>query len=115
MTIGTLLYTLFCGAKKGQDRLGNRYYQGKDGKRWVLYAKGNDASSVPPSWYGWLHYTHDDVLGAAYPWQHEHEPNYTGTRYAYFPPGHLNAPKGQPYSAVPKEPYVPWAPSKEDR
>lgn len=80
--------------KVGEDTFGNeyrtssiKYYLGNN-KRFVIY-KGNDLSSkVPPMWHAWLHYLTNEVpnnnekkLG----WEKEHEPNLTGTKYAYDP------------------------------
>ncbi|MET0154500.1 MAG: NADH-ubiquinone oxidoreductase subunit NDUFA12 family protein [Rickettsiales bacterium] len=105
MTIATRIYTRLCGKKKGSDALGNVYFEnGK--KRWVLYAKGNDASSVCPTWFGWLHHTTDDVAPQPYAWQCEHEPNHTGTQYAYRPPGRREAPSERPAPIK----YGPWTP-----
>ena len=50
------------------DEFGNRYYRTKGGKidptlgferRWVIYNGVAEASTVPPSWHGWLHHTVD--------------------------------------------------------
>lgn len=86
------------GRLVGTDRFGNRYYESKSKKdsfgrlvRWVLYAGHKDASSVPPEWWGWIHYTTEAPLAEnapRRPWQKEHRPNLTGTPEAYRPPGH---------------------------
>jgi len=105
MTIATRIYTRFCGNKKGSDALGNLYFEnGK--KRWVIYAKGNDASSVSPAWFGWLHHTCDEVAPQRYGWQTEHEPNYTGTAHAYRPPGCREDISERPAPTR----YAPWMP-----
>ena len=36
-TVGTFLYTLFFGKFVGRDSFGNKYYENKKGKRWVIY------------------------------------------------------------------------------
>ena len=99
MTIGTRLFTWLKGEMVGKDQMGNRYFQEKKAaenghrRRWVLYSKGQDASSVPPQWHGWMHHTVDQIPAdgenIARPWQKEHMPNLTGTMLAYRPPGHL--------------------------
>lgn len=100
MTITTRLYTFFNGQLVGEDRFGNRYYKsrhtkrGAHEKRWVIYRGIAEPSKVPPDWHGWLHYTHDNVpLTRApkkrYAWEKQHQPNLTGTKGAYVPPGHL--------------------------
>ena len=53
-TIGTRIQTLFFGKFVGKDSLGNKYYQNKSGKRWVIYNGEVDASKVPEEWYSWL-------------------------------------------------------------
>ena len=93
-TPGTYLTTWFSGEKVGEDSFGNRYFQNKDGKRrWVIYAGTVDASRVPPDWHGWLHYTFDKPPTVepfkVQPWELPHEPNLTGTKEAYHPPGSL--------------------------
>jgi len=47
-TIGTALFSALNGTKVGEDYQGNRYYQSKDDRRWVIYNGANDASRVPP-------------------------------------------------------------------
>src|SRR5579872_7131937 len=105
MTIGTRLLTWFCGEPVGTDQFGNRYYREKRRrvlprgggrasreKRWVVYRGEPEASKVPSEWHGWLHHTVDDLPDAArprYSWEKEHQPNMTGTPYAYHPPGSI--------------------------
>lgn len=111
MTIATRLLTLFKGKKAGADALGNVYYASGE-RRWVMYAKGNDASSVCPEWHAWLHHGADDPLPEAADRKKrcEHEQNATGTEGAYFPPAyqHYTLEKGAP----PPEPapYQAWRP-----
>lgn len=113
MTIGTKLYTYFCGNLVGEDQFGNRYFeskkQGANGrkKRWVMYKEAHEPSAVPPNWHGWLHYTFDKPLTKSYEWQKEHRPNMTGSSEAYFPPGHA-ASGGQRKKAIGD--YQPWQP-----
>ena len=92
-TIGTLLHNWRHGSAVGEDHLGNRYFQGKDGRRWVIYAGANDASRVPSEWHGWLHRTFDEAPESFLPppriWEKESTPNLTGTDRAYRPKGAL--------------------------
>ena len=97
---GTILYGLRGKAQVGTDELGNTYWQGGQDtagrvRRWVIYAGANDASRVPPEWFGWLHNTFDDVPDASLPparlWELEPAPNLTGTAKAYRPQGALEA------------------------
>ena len=37
-TFGTRLKTIFFGKFVGADEFGNKYYQSKRGKRWVIYS-----------------------------------------------------------------------------
>ena len=46
-TFGTRLKTIFYGKLVGNDELGNKYYESKEGKRWVIYADIIDASKIP--------------------------------------------------------------------
>ena len=43
-TLGTRIETLMLGKLKGKDSLGNKYYENKSGKRWVIYNGEIDAS-----------------------------------------------------------------------
>jgi len=85
------------GRKVGTDRFGNVYYEGRTSqpiydrpRRWVLYARGKEPTTVPPEWHAWLHHTTPAPLPETrlYPWQQEHRPNLTGTAHAYRPIGH---------------------------
>jgi NADH:ubiquinone oxidoreductase subunit len=116
-TLGTLLYTLFKGARVGTDEFGNRYYRTRGARlhgrerRWVIYKGANEASKVPPEWHAWLHHTVDQPLtqlaAEARPWQQPHLPNPTGTADAYRPSGHeLRGGRRQPTTAD----YEPWRP-----
>jgi NADH:ubiquinone oxidoreductase subunit len=98
-TIGTSL-GLRGKSRMGEDSLGNLYFEGgHDGngvvRRWVIYNGANDASRVPPEWFGWLHHQVDDVPDRALPmprtWEKPAEPNHTGTALAYRPPGAMDA------------------------
>ena len=84
----------------GHDALGNLYYEGGSDtngqpRRWVIYSGSNDASRVPPEWFGWLHHQYDDVPDRALPpqrvWEKPAEANLTGTNAAYRPSGALEA------------------------
>jgi NADH:ubiquinone oxidoreductase subunit len=92
-TLGTLLTTWMYGEAVGTDGFGNRYYQSKAGRRWVLYNGTVEASRVPPDWHGWLHHTFADPPTAtklpAKSWERDHQPNLSGTPRAYHPQGSL--------------------------
>ena len=98
-TIGTRIFTMFRGEFVGTDEFDNRYDRdkrspaGRREKRWVLYKREAEASSVPPSWHAWLHHI-VNVLPAIEPvevksWEKPHLANLTGTSAAYRPPGHI--------------------------
>src|SRR4029077_1312997 len=89
-TFGTQLWTWLHGEHVGDDEFGNRYFRTKGGKidkglgferRWVIYSGIAEASTVPPSWHGWLHHTvdvpptQDKVVPRA--WWKPHRPNLT--------------------------------------
>jgi len=105
MTVGTRLLTWLRGELVGTDSYGNRYYRDRGAtplrrgggrfsreKRWVIYNGEPEASKVPPEWHAWLHHTVNEVPRADRPrhsWKKPHQPNMTGTRYAYYPPGSI--------------------------
>ncbi|MBI1272741.1 MAG: NADH:ubiquinone oxidoreductase subunit NDUFA12 [Alphaproteobacteria bacterium] len=96
--MGTWFFTLLHGKKVGIDDFGNRYFKerravkGRRERRWVLYTNEPEASTVPPEWHGWLHYTLPAPMQESSEyhrtWQKPHMPNLTGTQSAYYPPGH---------------------------
>ncbi len=95
-SLGTRLFTWAKGRSVGTDTAGNRYYierspvKGRRTRRWVLFNGPQEASSIPPEWHAWLHYTVESPLTGVgrQSWQKTHEPNPTGTAKAYLPPGH---------------------------
>ena len=106
-SIGTYIFTWRNGIYVGSDNLGNRYFKSKkDERRWVLYHKDCDASSISPSWHGWIHgkgkklpISENDALvtssnGFFYK-------NMTGTIDAYHP---------KRYTSEEIVEYVPWKP-----
>ncbi len=96
MNIGTRLFTLLKGQLVGTDAMGNSYYQERAirpngrARRWIDYKGAVEASSVPPEWHAWLHYTTDRPIqeSARRPWNKPHQANATGTEAGYRPPGH---------------------------
>jgi NADH:ubiquinone oxidoreductase subunit len=83
----------------GEDQYGNKYYQENKAslegrpRRYVTYNGYAEASRVPADWHGWLHHTFDlpptEDPFVLQPWEKEHRPNMTGTRFAYRPKGSL--------------------------
>ena len=100
-TWGTRLWTATQGVLVGEDEFGNRYFRsrkpnGPHGmeRRMVVYAGGYaDPTTIPPGWYGWMHYRTNEVptAGSYTPreWQKPHQPNHTGSELAYRPEGSL--------------------------
>ena len=88
-TFGTRLKTILFGKFVGQDYLGNKYYESKSGKRWVIYSSEIDASKIPVEWYSWIHFMPNRIEKTheleKYEWQKPHQPNLTGTETAYHP------------------------------
>ena len=88
-TLGTKLKTIFSGKLVGNDSIGNKYYQDKCGKRWVIYNGEIDASKIPIEWYSWIHFTNNRIENnhdlEKYDWQKPHLSNQTGTKNAYHP------------------------------
>ena len=88
-TFGTRLKTIFFGKYAGSDSFGNKYYESKKGKRWVIYSEEIDASKIPVEWYSWIHFTQNRIEKEhnfkKYDWQKPHKSNPTGTKSAYYP------------------------------
>lgn len=111
-SLGTMLFTRRHGRKVGSDVYGNVYYEGKkDGRRWVIYNGSNDASRIPPDWYGWMHNQIEGLPDEALPpvpkFQKPPSPNRTGTPLAYRPSGALE--RGGQRQAASGD-YEAWAP-----
>ena len=96
-TFGTKIKTILSGKFVGKDTFGNKYYESKKGKRWVIYSGEVDASKIPVEWYSWIHFTPNkiekDHNPKKYQWQKSHQANLTGTEEAYFPNKNKNANK----------------------
>ena len=88
-TFGTRINTMLFGKLVGKDDFGNKYYENKKGKRWVIYSEEIDASKIPVEWYSWIHHTPNNLQNnqelTKYLWQKPHKPNLTGTKKAYHP------------------------------
>ena len=86
-TLGTKLMTIFSGKYIGRDVLGNKYYESKKGKRWVIYNGEIDASKIPNEWYSWIHFINNKIENnhdlEKYNWQKPHQSNQTGTDNAH--------------------------------
>mgnify|MGYP001183018053 FL=1 len=96
-TFGTRIRTLIKGKLKGQDIFGNKYYEDKEGRRWVIYKDQIEASSIPEEWYSWIHHIKNKIENnhqlKKYKWQKPHQSNLTGTSKAYHPSKNKNAVK----------------------
>jgi len=102
-TLGTLLTIGRTSTLVGKDEFGNKYYEARNTKesygdkkrRYVIYNGYADASKIPPDWHGWMHYMYDEPpTEAPLPkkaWEKPHLPNLSGTPFARFPSGSLNA------------------------
>jgi len=88
-TVGTFIYTIFFGKLTGKDQFGNKYYENKKGKRWVIYNGGINASKITSDWYSWMHHITNvkpsEKNQKKYEWQKPHKDNKTGTNDAYTP------------------------------
>ena len=88
-TFGTRLKTILFGKFVGSDSLGNKYYEDKKGKRWVIYSNEIDATKIPVEWYSWMHFTSNKIEKdhefKKYDWQKPHQYNLTGTKDSYYP------------------------------
>ena len=88
-TLGTGIYTFFYGKYKGKDYFENKYYQNKNGKRWVIYNGEIDATKIPNEWYSWIHHLNNKIEHThelkKFEWQKKNTPNQTGTSNAFHP------------------------------
>ncbi len=102
-TIGTRLQVLFSGKFVGEDQNGNKYYESRSGRRWVIYKGEVEASKIPNEWYSWMHYMNNKIENdhnlKKYNWQKEHLSNQTGSSNAYHP---------KKYNNVVKKKYKSW-------
>ena len=108
-TIGTSLFTKRKGSLVGEDEQGNKYYESKSGRRWVVYNGIVEASRVSSDWHGWLHHTWNDPPNVTplkrKSWEKAHQENLTGTQSAYAPAGSLRL-----QSPKPAQDYEAWQP-----
>ena len=119
-TLGTLFTVARLGVLKGTDDFGNRYYEARDNResydarkrRWVIFKGYADASKVPPDWHGWLHHTFEDCPTDAplkrRSWEKDHQPNLSGTVWAWRPKGSIS--RGGERAKASGD-YEPWTPS----
>ena len=96
-TLGTRIYTILKGKLIGTDLYGNKYYEDKKGKRWVIYNGEIEASKIPEEWYSWIHSIKNKIENnhelKKYKWQKNHQENLTGTSKAYHPSKNKNVVK----------------------
>ena len=102
-TFGTRLQIFFSGKLVGEDKNGNKYYESKSGRRWVIYNGEVEASKIPNEWYSWMHYMNNKIENdhnlKKYDWQKEHLSNQTGSENSYHP---------KKYNNVVKKKYKSW-------
>ena len=88
-TFGTRLQTFFSGKLVGEDENGNKYYESKSGRRWVVYNGEVEASKIPNEWYSWMHFIKNKIENEhelkKYDWHKKHLPNQTGSNNSYHP------------------------------
>ena len=96
-TLGTRIQILLFGKFVGEDNLGNKYYESKSGKRWIVYNGEIEASKIPNEWYSWMHFTQNKIENShelkKFDWQKPHKPNLTGSDQAYSPKENTDATK----------------------
>jgi NADH:ubiquinone oxidoreductase subunit len=118
-TLGALFDIGRRAVKVGEDEFGNRYFEERkpslEGRkrRYVLYKGYAEPSKIPPDWHGWMHYTFAEPPTIAplmrRAWELPHQPNLTGTRFAYRPQGSLAAGGVRPKATGDYESWVPGA------
>lgn len=111
-TLGTRFWTWRKGVFVGEDEYGNRYYRERDGaRRWIIYNGQAEASRIPASWHGWMHYRTDvpptEESYKPREWEKPHQPNLTGTPGAYKPRGSILTPESRPQVTGDYEPWTP--------
>lgn len=74
----------------GKDENDNSYYESNEGKRWVVYSKISEPTTVPPEWHIWLHYSDNTVPIGRQKRSINHIPNLTGTKNSYYPNQKVN-------------------------
>ena len=88
-TLGTRIQTLLFGKFVGKDSFGNKYYQNRSGKRWVVYSGEIEATKISSDWYSWIHHINNKIEKSKdikkYEWQKPSQPNKTGTNESYHP------------------------------
>ncbi|BDA45611.1 probable NADH dehydrogenase [ubiquinone] 1 alpha subcomplex subunit [Coccomyxa sp. Obi] len=97
----------------GSDGFGNKYYERMTEQygrhRWVVFGdldwpSGQESSTVPPEWHGWLHCITDSSPATAdvsYPIYHvPHHANKTGTPSSYAPKGAWQNPSKRSWKKV---------------
>tara|TARA_R110002095_G_scaffold195479_2_gene174098 strand:+ start:2725 stop:3120 length:396 start_codon:yes stop_codon:yes gene_type:complete len=119
--IQTKIFSSIAGEFIGEDAFGNKYYEEKlllgksqrAQKRWVIYKSGQvEASTIPPKWFAWLHYTSERPLcGEAHCWEKPHIPNKTGSNEAYHPKTSLL--NETTHDDGPATVYESWKPTQE--
>ena len=60
-TFGTKIQTLLFGKLIGKDSFGNKYYESKSGKRWVIYSNEVDSTTISNDWYSWIHFLSNKI------------------------------------------------------
>ena len=60
-TLGTRIQTLLFGKFVGKDSFGNKYYQNRGGKRWVVYSGEIEATKISSDWYSWIHHINNKI------------------------------------------------------
>ncbi len=86
--IDQLIIKLF-NRQVGHDEFGNIYFEGKNGRRFVVYKGIAEPTKIPSEWHSWIHYTTDiipvNINTHKHSWQKIHLPNLTGTKNAHSP------------------------------
>lgn len=118
--IGMGLLIRLKGHMVGKDEQGNRYYEerflfskpNRPPRRWIWYKNKPDASKIPATWHGWLHFTHEEALTTTpFIWQKSHQSNPTGTGSAYHPEGSLcHVGKAKDFTR-----YHAWTPATDEK
>ena len=129
-TLATRIQTIFFGKFVGVDNFGNKYYESKSGKRWVIYKDEIDASKIPNEWYSWIHFIKNRIEKSnnikKYNWQKPHLSNQTGTNKSYHPNKKNNEvsedvsntileQQTNEASSKEKQPFLPFSNKKEEK
>ncbi|WPX96946.1 NADH-ubiquinone oxidoreductase subunit NDUFA12 family protein [Candidatus Bandiella euplotis] len=108
MELANWVYCRIFGNKVAVDEYGNVFYESKKASRyfgrpmrWVYYNGIVEPTKIAPKWHAWLHHQSNIIPSdkdGIYSKENDRKVNLTGTKFAYYPPGHFLAKFSKPVS-----------------